>query len=464
MGHSQNAQVRQIGTVDKQTHLWQSVLEVTQWALEQGANDIDYLLRMDEPTSQIAFKIDGRYVRPARWAVPTPTMRQMLSVAWQRSSGGKDAQFQVHSEQQAGLEVNLPSGKTVRLRWSGMATDNGCAVTQRIQPPSTTLRTLEQAGCLAWQIGAFNRALKSRGGITTLAGVVGSGKSHTLASLMCMLNALYECKIVEVSSPVEIELPFAIQKTIIQDLAKTGDSSQIASAIRAILRSALDKLLLGEIRDVETGLLARAIIESRHSVFATTHASGALGIFAKYASPQVGIPLEVLAEPGNIRLNVFQSLLPTLCVCSITVEQHLDMHAHDRPAQESTQRFFDRVERLYNLPRERFKMRNPHGCPICNRVDLPMFTGLYGRTLVMEMVEPDEGLCELLQNNDRIGMGRYWRSLASERFDDPMLAGKTAMECAVYKAQLGQIDLRDVESHFESFESVEYQRERRRAS
>jgi hypothetical protein len=80
------------------------------------------------------------------------------------------------------------------------------------------------------------------------------------------------------------------------------------------------------------------------------------------------------------------------------------------------------------------------------------------------MVEPDEGLCELLQNNDRIGMGRYWRSLASGRFDDPMLAGKTAMECAVYKAQLGQIDLRDVESHFESFESVEYQRERRRAS
>jgi len=95
---------------------------------------------------------------------------------------------------------------------------------------------------------------------------------------------------------------------------------------------------------------------------------------------------------------------------------------------------------------------------MCRNSETNLFYGLQGRTLVMEMVEPDEQMCELVQQNDRIGMGRYWRSFASDRFDDPILEGKTAMECAIYKAQLGEIDPRDIEVHLETFETVERHR------
>ena len=461
-GHLGDAQTAQSSGVDKSTHLWQSVLDLTQWAVEHGANDIDYILHTEADTSQVAFKIDGQYVKPARWRIATATMEQMLQVAWQRGQGGADASFQVNAEQQATISMDLVNGQRVRLRWSGWATDKGTTVTQRIQRlgQSQTLQSLEEAGCLSWHVDTFKRVLQSRGGITTLAGEVGSGKSNTLALLMRMLPDHF--KIIEVSSPVEIDLGHHVhQKTILQDIMKTGDNAAFASAVRGIFRSAFDKVLIGEIRDQETGMLARAITESGHSSFSTTHTPDAMGIYFKFASPQIGIPLEVLAAPGNVRLNVFQSLLPTLCDCKQTLEQHLD----DLPdaEAEATQRYFDRIERLYHLPRERFRLRNRHGCPKCQDSDLPMFTGLAGRTLAMEMVEPDVHICELLQRNDRMGLTRYWRSLASPRFDDPVLAGKTAMECALFKAQLGLIDPRDVERHFESFETVEYQRQRAQA-
>lgn len=461
-GHVGEAPIASSSSVDKSTHLWQSVLDLTQWAVNHRANDIDYILHTESDISQVAFKIDGCYVRPERWRIPTATMEQMLQVAWQRGQGGADANFQVNAEQQSTISMDLINGQRLRLRWSGWATDKGTTVTQRIQllGQSQTLQSLEQAGCLPWHVDTFNRVLMSRGGITTLAGEVGSGKSNTLAILMRMLPDHF--KIIEVSSPVEIDLGDHVhQKTILQDLMKTGDNAAFASAVRGIFRSAFDKVLIGEIRDQETGMLARAITESGHSSFTTTHTPDAMGIYFKFASPQIGIPLEVLAAPGNVRLNVFQSLLPTLCDCKHTLEQHLD----DLPdaEAEATQHYFARIEHLYRLPRERFRLRNPHGCPKCRDADLPMFTGLAGRTLVMEMVEPDVNICELLQHNDRMGLTRYWRSLASPAFDDPMLAGKSAMECAIYKAQLGQIDPRDVEAHFESFQSVEYQRERQRA-
>lgn len=460
LGDQQISSVRSIYADKKLTHLWQSFVNVTQWAFDQSVNDMDFILREREELSQVAFKVDGRYILPDRWRIATETMVQMLGVAYQRSEGGSDANFQVHAEQQARLNVDLANGVTVRLRWSGLSTDNGTVVTMRIQRlgASSVLHSLEDAGCLPWQIKTFERVLVSQGGLTTLSGKVGSGKSVTLAILMGMLAD--HQKIVEVSDPVEIDLGTKVhQKTVIRDVTKSGADSenQFAAAVRGLFRSALDVCLLGEIRDVETGLVARAIMESGHSVYTTTHSPSALGIFAKYASPQVGVPMDVLATPDNIRLNVYQTLVSKLCVyCALTLDQYGEML--DSVGRDSQSRYFDRVERLFGMDRGRYRLRNAHGCSHCHNPDLPSRIGHAGRTLAMEMVEPDEAMCELIQANDRVGLVRYWRSLASKRYDDPNMTGKTAMECAIYKAQLGLIDPREIELQFEHFETVEHKR------
>ena len=64
---------------------------------------------------------------------------------------------------------------------------------------------------------------------------------------------------------------------------------------------------MGEVRDVATGRVVRAVLQVWPQHLHHDHAASALGIINKYASPQVGIPLDVLGTPGMLRLNVYQA-------------------------------------------------------------------------------------------------------------------------------------------------------------
>lgn len=459
MGNQQNVGIQQ-GESSKSA-LWQSFVDVTQWAFDQGANDIDFAVHSYEPMSQVAFKIDGRYLQPERWRLPTDTMVQMLGIAWQRGDGGSDATFQQRIEQQCQLEIDLANNVHVRLRWSGMATDKGPVITLRLQKLGTSamVRTLEGAGYLPWHMDVFHRVLQTKGGLTTLAGTVGSGKSVTTAILMCMLPS--HIKKVTFEDPVELDMPGVYQKTIIRDLVQTGEgsNSSFAAGVRALFRSALDVFMLGEIRDPEGARVARAVLESGHSVFTTTHAPSALGIFSKFISPQVGIPVDVLATPGNVRLNVYQSLLAKNCPhCALSPNDYILESKLDSLALSEHQKYIERFENLYQFDSNKLKFRNANGCPHCVNKDLPALTGFSGRTIACEMVEPDDNMCELLLAGNHVQLFRYWRELSNNKFDSSDFTGKTAMESAIYKASLGEVDPREIERQFESFASIEYKR------
>ena len=441
--------------------LWQSFVDVTQWAFDQGANDIDFAVHTHEGMSQVAFKIDGRYLQPERWRLPTDTMVQMLGIAWQRGDGGSDATFQQRIEQQCQLDVDLANNVQVRLRWSGMATDKGPVITLRVQKlgASALVRTLEGAGYLPWHLDVFHRVLQTKGGLTTLAGTVGSGKSVTTAILMCMLPS--HIKKVTFEDPVELDMPGVYQKTIIRDLVQTGEgsNSSFAAGVRALFRSALDVFMLGEIRDPEGARVARAVLESGHSVFTTTHAPSALGIFSKFISPQVGIPVDVLATPGNVRLNVYQALLAKNCPhCALSASDYAQALQLDAAALNQHHAYLACIERLYQFDTQKLRLRNPQGCPHCVNKDLPALTGFSGRTIACEMVEPDDNMCELLLAGNHVQLFRYWRELSNNQFDSPDFTGKTAMESAIYKASCGEVDPREIERQFESFASIEHKR------
>ncbi len=461
-GHMHNHQSAgaQLGDSGKSA-LWQSFVDVTQWAFDQGANDIDFAVHTYGAISQVAFKIDGRYLQPERWRLPTDTMVQMLGIAWQRGDGGSDATFQQRIEQQCQLDVDLANNVQVRLRWSGMATDKGPVITLRLQKlgSSALVRSLEGAGYLPWHMDVFHRVLQTKGGLTTLAGTVGSGKSVTTAILMCMLPS--HIKKVTFEDPVELDMPGVYQKTIVRDLVQTGEgsNSSFAAGVRALFRSALDVFMLGEIRDPEGARVARAVLESGHSVFTTTHAPSALGIFSKFISPQVGIPVDVLATPGNVRLNVYQSLLAKNCPhCALSPADYAQALKLDAAALTAHHRYLACIERLYQFDIRKLRLRNPQGCPHCVNKDLPALSGFSGRTIACEMVEPDDNMCELLLAGNHVQLFRYWRELSNKQYDSPDFTGKTAMESAIYKATCGELDPREIERQFESFASIEHKR------
>ena len=446
--------------------------DIVAWAYANKADDIDFAVDREASKSQICFKIGGRYIRPERFFLPTDTVIAMLGIAWQKSGGGAAPQFDMKVEQQALVKVNLPrspaipDGARVRLRWSGMAIDKGVVVTTRIQRlgESAVIRSLDEAGYLPSQMAIIRRVIRSEGGMTVLAGVVGSGKSTSLVQMINLLPT--DIKIQSFEDPVELELKNAYQKTIARDLAQAGDDKSFLSATRALYRSALDALYLGEIRDRETGLVARQVVESGHSVYTTTHARSALGIAERFASPAVAINREVLATPGILKLLVYQALLPTNCPhCSLAPSDYARAFTLDPKALEAHNQYFDRLERLYDMPREAYRMRNSVGCEFCTKEELPELNGFTGRTVVSEMVEPDEQMLEYIGAPDgALKLYKYWRSMASSRFDDEDLTGKNTMECAIYKAvrgtmqggkYVGLIDPREIEPRFMSFETVE---------
>lgn len=457
---------REISNDPHKNSLFSTFVDIVSWAFVNNADDLDFVLDLTSPNSRVSFKIGGRYLHPARFVMPTDTMSQILGMAWQRSEGGSSANFESSVEQQAKVEIELPrasginAGTRVRLRWQGSPYDKGVVVTMRLQRlgAGANILSLGDAGYLPNQLAIFKRCMMSEGGLTVFSGVVGSGKSTSLAANLRMLPD--DVKKISIEDPVELEIPGMYQKTISRDLSSTDDDPAMVAATRAIFRSALDVFYLGEIRDKLTGLLARAVVESGHSVYTTIHARSALGIIERLASPAIGVPRDVLSAPGILKLLIYQLLLPKVCPhCSLSVHDHAHanhLSGHDLDKHNT---YFDRFERLYKVSRSKLRMRNPEGCSYCRKADLPELNGLAGRTVVAEMVELDSLMLDCIARGDAIGLYRHWRSLASESYEDMNLTGKTAMECAVLKASMGIVDPREIEGRFMSFETVEIQRQ-----
>lgn len=443
--------------------LFQPFVDIVGWAYDNKADDIDFAVDRYEAVSQIAFKIGGRYIRPAQYLMNTDTMIQILGIAWQRSGGGSSSTFDDRIEQQAQVTLDLPKvarrrphGARVRLRWSGMSNDRGTVVTMRIQRlgESALIKSLDDAGYLTSHMQIFKRVIHSEGGMVCFAGVVGSGKSTSLAQLLSLLPPYV--KIQSIEDPVELEIPRAYQKTVARDLLNTGQDKAFLSAARAIYRSALDVLYLGEIRDTETGGIARQVVESGHTVYTTTHARSAPGIIDRFVSPQIGIPREVLGSPDILKLLVYQSLLPVNCPnCSMSPDDYRSKMTLKGLELDQFHEYWERVERLYSVDRQKYRIHSADGCPACRKDGLPELNGLNGRTVACEMVELTEDMLGMILEGRKLDLYRHWRSLADGRFDSEDLTGKTAMECAIYKATQGLIDPYEIEQRFTSFETLE---------
>ncbi|MEY2621834.1 MAG: hypothetical protein RIT26_1654 [Pseudomonadota bacterium] len=455
-GHVRDNRIEQIRLMSKdqsKATLWNTFLNIIQWGFDNHANDIDFVLRHEEAMSCVAFKIDGLYLYPDRWQLPTRTLMQALGIAYQYGDGGNDPTFNPNIEQQCLIDVELSNQERGRLRWSGMRIDGGCIVTTRLQKLSSVsqIKTLESAGYLPAQIQMFENALNNHGGMLVLSGTVGTGKSLTLSVLMSMLPK--DRKIISLEDPVEFLIPNVHQRTVVRDML-SQDDRDFAAAVRALLRSALDGLLFGEVRDVPAGKVVRAVLESGHDIYTTVHARDALGIFARLSSPEINIPLDVLAAPGSVKLCVNQALIPRLCPhCAL-----------DHRAAGIDADYLKMFGHLYDVGPEQLLFRNEKGCAKCQSKDLSQFNGYSGRSVAAEMLVPDIELSHCIMNGSRFDQAQWWSRQSDGRIDTLELAGKSTMQVALTKACMGWHDVRDIERRFTSFENLLWQKQHQKAA
>ncbi len=456
---------RRPGQAHDRSQLFNGFRDIIRWGHEQGAADIDFRCARRDIRSNIGFSIAGRWIFPERYSMPSDMMRQMLGLAFQYGEGATEPSMDLGLEQQLRIYITLPEtanrpAASLMLRWASMAGDEVYCVTCRLvalerQLASTSLQDL---GYLPSHCATLQRALNADGGAVVLSGVVNSGKSTTISALMGLIPSTR--KIVTLEDPVEFILPRAISNTVARPLTGAASPS-LAAKLRTLKRTGFNDLLLGEIRDHETGAVAQDVFESGQKLFTTVHTGRAWMIPDRLAGQSIGIPREVLATPGNLRLLANQSLIPRNCPeCKLPFEA-LSGGSLDRRATH-WRAYGERLQRLYDLDLRQVFVRNPAGCASCERVDMPELNGFKGRTTAAEMIEPDDEFCRLVTLSDNIGMLRYLEALRSEtRYDAPDMTGKSSMDCAVYKVSTGELDPREVEPRFTSFETVELVRQRR---
>ena len=148
-------------------------------------------------------------------------------------------------------------------------------------------------------------------GIIILAGVTGSGKSTTIASMLNYINSRERVHIVTIEDP--IEFTFKDDKAIINQREVGIDVSDWHTALKHAVRQDPDIILVGEMRDQETFGAALHAAETGHLVFGTIHASSASSTISRILDL---FPREMHAPlrqnmAFNLKAVIAQKLLPT---------------------------------------------------------------------------------------------------------------------------------------------------------
>jgi len=116
-------------------------------------------------------------------------------------------------------------------------------------------------------------------GMVLLAGVTGSGKSTTIASMLDWINQNYRKHILTIEDP--IEFVYTSDKCLINQREIGQDVVDFHVAMKHAVREDPDIMLVGEMRDRDTFETAIHAAETGHLVFGTIHASSAPGTIAR---------------------------------------------------------------------------------------------------------------------------------------------------------------------------------------
>lgn len=257
-------------------------------------------------------------------------------------------------------------GRTVDLRVSTLPTMFGESVVIRILDKSVVSLDINRLGMSEEVLGTFLDLIHKPNGIVLVTGPTGSGKTTTLYACLNAVNDISE-KIITTEDPVEYELPGIIQCPIHAEIGVT-----YAACLRAILRQDPDKILVGEIRDVETAGIAIEASLTGHLVFSTLHTQDAPSTIARLV--EMGIEPYLLA--ATIESIVAQRLVR--CICP---ECKTPYHPTDQEAYELG---------LSPEDMEGRKFYYGKGCANCKNI------GYRGRNAIYEILRMNSTLRDLI--------------------------------------------------------------------
>jgi type IV pilus assembly protein PilB len=230
-------------------------------AVTEGASDIHFEHNGSE--MRIRFRVDGVLQEMAR--VP----KRMVSGVISRVKIMSELDIAEKRIPQDGRVAVTIEDRRIDLRVTTLPTQRGEGASIRILDEAAALRTLDELGMTGEERQRFEGAFRQPYGAVLVTGPTGAGKSTTLYAALQELNEAHR-NIVTIEDPVEYQLDGVNQIGVHRKAGLT-----FATGLRSVLRADPDVIMVGEIRDAETGRIAIEAALTGHMVLTTLHTNDA---------------------------------------------------------------------------------------------------------------------------------------------------------------------------------------------
>jgi type IV pilus assembly protein PilB len=258
------------------------------------------------------------------------------------------------------------NGKKIDLRVATLPTVWGEKIVMRILDNSTALLKLSDLGFGEANYEVYAKSFEKPYGMILVTGPTGSGKSTTLYATLNIVSKP-EVNVITVEDPVEYRLPGINQ---VQTNVKAGLT--FAAALRSILRSDPDIVLLGEIRDHETAHIAIEAALTGHLVLSTLHTNDA---------PSAVVRL--------VEMGVEPFLVGSALDCVLAQRLARKLCAKCKEAYVPSKEFMVASRFPWNDEEEPPTLYRPIGCSACSK------TGYKGRLALHEVMAVTEEIEKL---------------------------------------------------------------------
>ena len=365
-------------------------------AVKRGASDIHF--ECFEHEIRVRYRIDG-----ALQEVMKPPMKLKAALI---------SRFKIMAQLNI-AERRVPQDGRIKLKMGNKVIDYRVSTLPTLFGEKIVLRILDK-GNLTFDLSAFGiepraerdlmEAVQNPYGMVLVTGPTGSGKTTTLYSALSKVN-LIDVNIMTAEDPVEYNL-FGIN----QVLVRNEIGMTFAAALKAFLRQDPNIIMVGEIRDLETGGIAIKAALTGHMVLSTLHTNSA----PETVTRLLDMGLEPFNVASALNLILAQRLVRRICSrCRTQYEPSPEELAAAKVTLDTTMRALKFTEEaLENARRKATKEAAPFlenlsldtrigdlgffkgkGCDECNG------TGLKGRQGVYEVMVMTPGIRKLVMQN-----------------------------------------------------------------
>lgn len=338
------------------------VATILSYASEGRASDIHI-----EPTAEnvkVRFRVDGvlniSLILPSKvHSAVVARIKILCNMRLDEKRKPQDGRFSAKIE-----------NRKIDFRVSTFPTYYGEKVVMRILDQSQGLRKLDDMGFSEDNLRALRRAIQHPYGLVLITGPTGSGKSTTLYAMLNEVDKDH-LNVLSLEDPVEYSIDGVSQSQVRPEIDYT-----FATGLRTTLRQDPDIIMVGEIRDRETALLAIQAALTGHLVFSTLHTNSAIGAIPRLID--MGVDPYLIAP--TLILSMAQRLVRKLCPgggepvpVETSIKTMIDKQFEDLPQE---------FKKDLVLGKELYKIRPTNEYP----------NGTSGRIAVIEVFEMDKDI------------------------------------------------------------------------